>query len=324
MEGFTDVFSIALLSSGIRLATPILLAALGGAICNRAGVLNLALEGKMLLGAFLGIAGAYYLGNTNLGILVAVLAGGLLGALFAFLYLRYEVNLIILALAINLLILELTVYFMRVLFGNVGSWSDPSIQRLPDIALPVVSSMDQLGRLLSGYNWIVYFSWFAVVATYLIMFHTRFGRHLRAVGENQDAAESVGINVTRVQVFALIVSGMLAALGGAFLSVGHLTLFTRNMSNNRGWAAVVAAIFGFNHPIGAFIASLFFGFADAFAVRIQTTTNLPPNLIQMLPHFATLLALILVGLRQKLSVAMTRRRFMRGLDRAREEVAAAD
>lgn len=324
MEGFTDVFSIALLSSGIRLATPILLAALGGAICNRAGVLNLALEGKMLLGAFLGIAAAYYLGNTNLGILVAMLAGGLLGAIFAFLYLRYEVNLIILALAINLLILELTVYFMRVLFGNVGSWSDPSIQRLPDIALPVVGSMERLGPLLSGYNWIVYFSWFAVVATYLIMFHTRFGRHLRAVGENQDAAESVGINVTRVQVFALVISGMLAALGGAFLSVGHLTLFTRNMSNNRGWAAVVAAIFGFNHPIGAFIASLFFGFADAFAVRIQTTTDLPPNLIQMLPHFATLLALILVGLRQKLGVIMTRRRFMRDMDRAGEGVAAAD
>lgn len=324
MEGFAEVFSIALLSSGIRLATPILLAALGGAICNRAGVLNLALEGKMLLGAFLGIAGAYYLGNTNLGILVAVLAGGLLGALFAFLYLRYDVNLIILALAINLLILELTVYFMRVLFGNVGSWSDPSIQRLPDIELPLIGTMDQLGRLLSGYNWIVYFSWFAVVVAFVVLFHTRFGRHLRAVGENQDAAESVGINVTRVQVFALIVSGMLAALGGAFLSVGHLTLFTRNMSNNRGWAAVVAAIFGFNHPIGAFIASLFFGFADAFAVRIQTTTDLPPNLIQMLPHFATLLALILVGLRQKLGVTMTRRRFMRQLDTAGEEVAAAD
>ncbi len=119
MDGFSELMTPALISSGIRLATPIILAALGGALCNRAGVLNLALEGKMLLGAFLGIVIAYYAGNTYAGIGVAVLAGGLLGLLFAFLYLRYEVNLIILALAINLLILELTVYLMRITFGNV-------------------------------------------------------------------------------------------------------------------------------------------------------------------------------------------------------------
>lgn len=313
MENFTDVFTVALANSGIRLATPIILAALGGIICHQAGVLNLALEGKMLLGAFLGIAAAYFLGNTYLGIVVAMLAGGLLGLIFAFLYLRYKVNLIILALAINLLILELTVYFMRILFGNVGSWSDPSIRRLPDISLPLIGDIPVIGDILSGYNFIVYFSWIAVVVTYLILFNTRFGRHIRAVGENQAAAETVGINVTRVQVFALIVAGMLAALGGAFLSVGHLTLFTRNMSNNRGWAAVVAAIFGFNHPIGVFLAGLFFGFADAFAVRIQSVTDLPPNLIQMLPHFATLAALIIVGLREKVNIAVTRRRFRRQL-----------
>jgi simple sugar transport system permease protein len=311
MENFTDVFTVALASSGIRLATPIILAALGGIICHQAGVLNLALEGKMLLGAFLGIVAAFFLGNTYLGILVAALAGGILGLIFAFLYLRYKVNLIILALAINLLILELTVYFMRILFGNVGSWSDPSIQRLPEIHLPLIQDIPVIGDILSGYNFIVYLSWLAVVATYIILFNTRFGRHIRAVGENQAAAETVGINVTRVQVFALIISGMLAALGGAFLSVGHLTLFTRNMSNNRGWAAVVAAIFGFNHPIGVFLAGLFFGFADAFAVRIQSVTDLPPNLVQMLPHFATLAALIIVGLREKLRLAMTRRRFRR-------------
>lgn len=313
MENFTDVFTVALASSGIRLATPIILAALGGIICHQAGVLNLALEGKMLLGAFLGIAAAYFLGNTYLGIVVAMLAGGLLGLIFAFLYLRYKVNLIILALAINLLILELTVYFMRILFGNVGSWSDPSIQRLPDISLPLIRDIPVAGSILSGYNFIVYFSWIAVVVAYVILFNTRFGRHIRAVGENQAAAEAVGINVTKVQVFALIIAGMLAALGGAFLSVGHLTLFTRNMSNNRGWAAVVAAIFGFNHPIGVFLAGLFFGFADAFAVRIQSVTDLPPNLVQMLPHFATLAALIIVGLREKLNIAVTRRRFRRQL-----------
>lgn len=322
-----ELFTVALLGSGLRLATPILLAALGGAICQRAGVLNLALEGKMLLGAFIGIVMAYTLGNTYLGVLVAVLAGGALGLLFAFLYLRYKVNLIILALAINLLILELTVYFMRILFGNVGSWSDPSIRRLPDIDLPLIGQAGALGDLLSGYNWIVYFSWIAAIVIYIVMFHTKFGRHVRAVGENKAAAETLGINVPRVQITALVIAGMLCALGGAFLSVGHLTLFTRNMSNGRGWVAVTAAIFGFQHPIGVLFAGWFFGLAEAFAVRIQSVTDLPPNLIQMIPQFATLTALVLVALREKLTARFNRRRFMRQLaeeGRGLESAAAAD
>jgi simple sugar transport system permease protein len=318
MENLGDVFNVALIGSGIRLATPIILAALGGAICTRAGVLNLALEGMMLLGAFLGIVMAFFLGSTFLGILVAMLAGGLLGALFAFLYLRYKVNLIILALAINLLILEITVYFMRILFGNVGSWSDPSIQRVQDIALPIIENIPTLGDILSGHNPIVYTSWIVAIVGYIVLFRTKFGRHVRAVGENQAAAETVGINVIRVQVAALVISGMLAALGGAFLSVGHLTLFTRNMSNNRGWVAVTAAIFGFQHPIGVLIAGLFFGFAEALAVRIQTITDLPPNLIQLLPQFATLAALILVAAREKISLELTRRRFRRQLQEGSE------
>ncbi len=308
MEEFFSIFNLSLVHSGIRLATPIILAALGGAICNRAGVLNFALEGKMLLGAFLGILGAYYLGNTYLGLLVAVMAGAILGALFAFLYLRYNVDLIILAIALNMLILELTVYFMRILFGQVGTWTDPSIQKLPDIELPLIKDIPVIGEILSGHNIVVYLAWFAVIAGYIILFHTKFGRHVRAVGENQSAAETVGINSRRVKLFALVISGALAALGGAFLSVGHLTMFTRNMSNGRGWTGITAALFGFNHPIGVLFTGLFFGFADAFAMRLQNVTDLPPNLIQILPHFTTLLVLVIVALQGKISRAMVRSR----------------
>lgn len=316
-----DLFTTDLVNSGIRLATPIVLAALGGAICNRAGVLNLALEGKMLLGAFVGILAAFYLKNTYLGVLVAALAGGLLGYIFAFVHLRYEVNLIILAIAINLFIGEMTVFFMRVFLGDVGSWSDPSIQQLPDIAIPVLHDIPVVGPLLSGYNALVYFSWFAAAATYFILFHTQFGRHVRAVGENQAAAETVGINVPRVKIFALVLSGALAAMGGAFLSVGHLTLFTRNMSNGRGFIALTAALFGFNHPIATFFTSVFFGFADAFAVRLQTTTNIPPSLVQFIPHVLTLVALILVAVRSQARELLARRAFRA---RAQREIAAQE
>jgi simple sugar transport system permease protein len=309
MEAFFQVFTLELLSSGIRLATPVLLAALGGALCNQTGVLNLALESKMLLGAFVGIVVAYYAGNSYVGLLAAMAAGGVLGLLFAFLFHKYKVDLVILAIAFNLIISELTVFMMRVMFGNVGSWSDPSIQRIPEIQIPIIKDIPVLGQILSGYNIIVYFSWLLVIVMTFVFYRMRAGRHLRAVGENQGAAETVGINAILIQTLALVISGALAGLGGAFLSIGHLKLFTRNMSNGRGWTAIAAAMFGVNHPIGVFFASLFFGLADAFSVRIQSATDLPPNLVKLLPYIATLLVLIIIALRSKVALSMARRRF---------------
>jgi simple sugar transport system permease protein len=315
-----DLVTLAVIRSGIRLATPIILGALGFAMCSRAGVLNFAIEGMMLFGAFSAIVAAFLLGNTYLGVAVAIAAGGLIGAIFAAVYLKYRVDLVILALAINLFIAEMTVYFLRVVFGAFGSWSDPSIQQLPDIQLPIISSIPVLGELLSGHNIIVYTSWFAAIALYVVLFHTRFGRHIRAVGENQSAAETVGIDVARVKIFVLILSGCLAALGGAFLSVGHLTLFTRDMTAGRGWIAVTAGLFGFTHPIGVLFTGLFFGFADAFAVRLQTVSNIPPSLVQFLPNVAALVALVLVGARGKIREELARRRFRQ---RARQELASS-
>ena len=318
---FFEIFTPQLVNSGIRLATPIILAAMAGVLSEQAGILNLALEGKMLLGAFLGIVAAYFLGNTTLGIIAAMAAGGVLVLLFAFLYHRYAVDLIILAISLNLLILEMTVYMTRLLFGQVGSWSDPSIVRVPDIHIPIIKDIPVLGTLVSGYNWIVYFAWFSVLAIYVLLFHTKFGRHIRAVGENKDAAETVGINSRRIQTLALVLAGMLAALGGAFLSVGHLKLFTRNMSNGRGWTALAAVLFGVKHPVWTFLASLFFGFSDAFAVRVQNVTDLPPNLVQVLPHLATLIVLVLVALRERARILLARRRFRMQL-RAAEGITA--
>jgi len=295
-----DILTVAVLRSGIRLATPIALAAIGGALCFRAGVLNFALEGMMLVGAFTAIVAAFWTGSTYLGVLAAVAAGGLIGAIFAFFYLRYRVDLIIMALAINLFIAEMTVYFLRTFFGAFGSWSDPSIRQLPDIAIPGLDRLPVLGTLLSGHNVIVYASWIAGIAAYVVLFRTRFGRHIRAVGENQAAAETVGISVPAVKLFVLVTSGCLAALGGAFLSVGHLTLFTRDMSNGRGWLGVTAALFGLNQPVFVLFAGLFFGIADAIAVRLQTVTTIPPSLVQFLPNIAAIVALVLVGLSGRL------------------------
>jgi simple sugar transport system permease protein len=330
MQNILNFFTVPLFASAIRLGTPIILAALGGAICNRAGVLNLALEGKMLLGAFLGIISAYYIQHnsilpmpagisTFLALIVAMLAGGLLGAIFAFLYIKYEVNLVILAIAINLMLLEMTVFVMRIMFGQVGTWSDPSIVRLPDWELPLIKDIPVFGEIVSGYNIIVYAALVLCVLGYFVLFHTKFGRHIRAVGENIEAARTVGIKVRRVQVFALVISGALAALGGAFLSVGHLTLFTRNMSNGRGWLGISAALFGLNHPIAVYFSGLFFGFADAAAIRLQNVTKLPPSLVQVLPFIFTIIALVLVALRSKLATLINKRKFFSSRDMQTDE-----
>jgi len=307
MENFFNFFTINLLSSAIRLATPIILAALGAAICNKAGVLNLAIDGKITVGAFVAIVTTYYFRNysafgaahpaasTLLGVLGAMFVCALLGLFFAWFHVSFRVNLVILAIAINILSLEVTVYLMRVLFKQSGTWSHPSIVQLPSISLGPIAAVPVLGRLLSGYNAIVYISWICAVFFGILVYRTRFGRHLLAVGENREAAVSVGISVKRVQYTALIISGVLSGLAGAFLSVGHLTLFTRDMSNGRGWIGNAAALFGFNTPGGSFLAGLFFGFADAVALRLQNVTKIPPYIVQILPYVMTLTILAIVS-----------------------------
>ena len=302
-----------LVQSSIRLATPFVLGSLGALLASRAGVLNLAIEGKMLLGAFIGVAALFETGqDPAIGVLAATASGGLLGLIFAILYLRIRINLIILALAVNLLVANGTVFFMRASFGVYGTLADPGIRSLPTIALPLVEPIPLIGPLLSGYNAIVYLSWLMVALVWLMLFRTRFGRHIRAVGENREAAESVGINVTRVQIFALSLSGMLAGLAGAFLSLGVLSQFLENMTAGRGWIALTVSLFAFQRPVAAFFTSLFFGFAEAlsFYIQAQPDLNIPADLVLALPQIATIAALVLVALRIRAAELMKRRDFV--------------
>ncbi|MBE2183254.1 MAG: ABC transporter permease [Anaerolineae bacterium] len=302
-----------LLQSSIRLATPYTLGALASLIASRAGVLNLAIEGKMVLGSFVAVAILYRTGlDSSAGVLAATLAGGLLGAVFSLLYLKLRINLVILALAVNLFIENITVFFMRVSFGSFGTLADPSIRGLSGINLPLIADIPVIGPLLSGYNIIVYISWLMVIVVAIILYRTQFGRHIRAVGENIGAAESVGINVTRVQVFALTLSGMLAGIAGAFLSIGVLSQYVEGMVDGRGWTAIVVALFAFERPIPAFLTALFFGFSEASSFYLQSRPelSLPPDLFLALPQLVTLGALIAVALRIRGNEILQRRRFV--------------
>ena len=309
MEAFFNIFTINVFESAIRLATPVILAALGAALCNKAGVLNLGIDGFMTMSAFVALVGSYLVRNftslgqtypvaaTYIGVLSAAVFGGLLGLLFAFLKDKLNVDLVVLSIAINMLAVDITVYLMRTLFHQSGTWSDPSIVQLPSIEIPLISGIPVIGTLLSGYNIIVYSAWIIAIVLVIVMHKTRYGRHITAVGENPTASRSVGINVRGVRYFALIASGVLSGLAGAFLSVGHLTLFTRDMAAGRGWLGNAAALFGFNNPGGSFLAGLFFGFADALALRLQNVTKIPPYIISMMPYVLTILILSIVSYR---------------------------
>ncbi len=301
-----------LVRSSIRLATPYILGSLAALIASRAGVLNLAIEGKMLLGSFVAVAVLYKTGfNPIVGVLAAMLSGGILGFIFAVLYLRIRINLVILALALNLFVGNATVFFLRVSFGQFGTLADPSINSLPIIDLPVISTIPILSRL-SGYNLLVYLSWVLVFLVWLMLFRTRFGRHIRAVGENREAAETVGINVTAVQIFALTISGMLAGMAGAFLSIGVLSQFVEDMTAGRGWTAITVSLFAFEQPIAAFATSLFFGLSESLSFYFQTQLkiDLPPDLLLAIPQIAALSALILVAVRIRAAELLKRRNFV--------------
>ncbi|MDQ1204499.1 ABC transporter permease [Microbacterium sp. SORGH_AS_0862] len=294
MDFLSSFFTPEMFSNGVRLTTPILFGAIASALSSRAGVLNLAIEAKMLVGAFVGLLALSMSGSSIVAVIAAALAGALTGAMMAVAH-RIGVDLIIFAIGLNMLFLELSVYLMRVLFGGTGVWR-PDVTILPDLQIPLVSDVPVLGTMLSGYNALVYLALVLAIG-YGLLFKFRSGRHLLAVGESPVAALSAGLSVSKVQTWSLVGAGAVAALGGAFLTVGELGLFARDMTEGAGWIAITAALLAMNRPLFLVPAALLFGFSDAFAIRLQSTTDLPNAIVQGLPMIATLAVLGIVGYR---------------------------
>lgn len=283
------------LNSGIRLTTPILFAAIASMLSARAGVLNLAIESKVLIGAFVGILVGATAQSPLVGVLAAAAAGAVIGAIMALAH-RFGVDLVVLAIGLNILVLQLTVFLMRSFLGGVGTYK-PEIDRIDAVRIPGLADAPFFGNLLDGLNPLVYAA-YALVLVVALWFRTRAGRHLLAVGEAPVAAASAGLSVGRIQVVTLIVAGAIAGLGGAFLSVGDVGLFTRNMSADRGWIGITAALLALNRPGLLIPAAGLFGLASAASIRLQQF-DVPANVTQFLPQGAAFVALVLVGLRAR-------------------------
>ncbi len=268
-----EIFSAALFLSTVRLATPLLLAAMGGLFSERSGVINIALEGLMLAGAFTAAVVTHYTGNPWIGLAAAITAGMAVAGIHAVACIRFRADQVVSGTAINILFLGVPALMSGALFDSTGA--TPQIPQ---------------GNLLPYAPIVIAF--LMVPITWWVLNRTRFGLRLRAVGENPEAADTAGISVTAMRYRAVLISGALAAIGGAYLSIGQSSLFTRNMSAGRGFIALAALIFGAWRPVQTMLACLLFGFAEAVSIQMQGVAGIPVQFIQMFPYVLTIIVLV--------------------------------
>ncbi len=295
---------IGLLHATIRLSTPLLFAAVGGLYNERAGVINIALEGKMLLGALVAFMVAFSSGSPWLGMLAAAVSGMLVALLFAYVTITLGADQIVAAVAINLMMLGFTGVVFRLMKAAIsGSLSAPTFQ---EWAIPGLDRIPLLGPVLFQHLPLVYLAFLLVPLAHFIFYRTTWGLSIRAVGEHPRAADTLGVKVRAVRYLTVLWGGAMAAVGGAVLSIGHNSTFIENMTAGRGFIAFSAIVFGKWTPLGTMLASLLFGFADALQLRIQAGILEPLfrslgiqevayQIPVMLPYVVTLVALFFIG-----------------------------
>ena len=277
----------ALTAAMLRYATPLTFAALGGVISERSGVVNIGLEGMMLTGAFFGIWGADVTGGWIGGLLIGMAAGGVLALVHAIFAVTLRADQIVSGFALNFIALGVTGYVFLNTYGDRGT--PDGVPAVPDISLPI-DWIPFFGPALEKLNLLVWLSLLMVVAVWLFVFRTPAGLRLRSVGENPRAAATVGISVIKVRYLAVIASGVLAALGGAFLSIGFVHSFNQNMTAGKGFIALAVVIVGKWRPGGALAAALLFGFCSALAQRLPVFSPSSATLLQALPYVVTIIA----------------------------------
>jgi ABC-type uncharacterized transport system permease subunit len=278
----------ALFAAMLRYATPLIFASLGGLFSERSGVINIALEGMLLTGAFFAVLGADVTGTWYLGVLIGMAAGGVLALIHAVFSVSLRADQIVSGTALNFLAFGLTTYLYLNRYGAEGTPTD--LPQVPDVHLPVIEDIGFIGDIFGQMNLLIWMGLALVLVTWVIVFRTPPGLRLRSAGENPLAAETAGLSVVKTRYLAVITSGVLAGAGGAYLSIGFVHSFSQNMTVGKGFIALAALIFGRWRPGGALMAALLFGFSTALAQRLPVFSPSAATLFQALPYVLTLIA----------------------------------
>ncbi|OGO08447.1 MAG: hypothetical protein A2Z66_10770 [Chloroflexi bacterium RBG_13_66_10] len=300
-----EAFLVSLLAGALRLSTPIILAGLGEVYAERSGVLNLGVEGVMLMGAFASFWGTTVTGSAWLGLLIGMLAGAAMGALMAFFTVTLKVDQVISGMGIYLLGGGMSSFLYRIAYGV--RMLPPSIEGLSGLTIPVLSDLPIIGPVLFQHDALVYIALILVPVLGFILSRTTLGLKIRAVGENPEAADTLGINVDATRYLCVILGGVLGALGGAYISIAHLKIFADNMTVGRGFIAVAIVYFGKWRPFMTFVGALVFGSAYALQLWIQASgAPIPHQLLLMLPYALTIVILAVVARQARGPAALTR------------------
>lgn len=300
MNVFRVITSTAFLFSIIRVTTPLLYGALSSLMSELSGVSNIGIEGMMLTCALTGVLSSAFFGaNAGIGMLCAVVVGIALGLLLCFLITKLQTDAIITGIAYNLTASGLTVFLLYLAVGEKGISSSLVSGVLPSVEIPLLNKAPFVGEVLSGHNILTYVAILLVILISVFLYKTPLGLHIRGCGESPEALESVGIHVSRVQYIALAFSGALAALGGAYMSMGYVSYFVKDMIAGRGFIAIAAASLGANRPLPTLLVCLLFGAAEALAVNpsIQNM-GVPTELVSTIPYIVTIIVLVMYSFKK--------------------------
>lgn len=295
LEFFTNVNILSdFFATSLRLSVPLVFATVGGVVSERSGVYNIGLEGMILAGAFGSALGAFISGSPFIGLVCGIFLGALTGALLSLLAVSLGVNQIVSGLSINLLMIGLTAFLSRIAFG--GQANTKPISGFDQLMIPFINRIPIFGSAFFNQDILVYLMYFLIVFMFILMKYTPWGLKIRAVGENPRAADAAGLNVNKIRSLSVTVSGAFAGLGGSYLVLSQVKVFSEDMSAGKGFVALAAIILGRWNPLGALAACLFFGICDALQLRLQfANPDVPYQIFTIIPYAASIFALIWIG-----------------------------
>lgn len=294
---FESILSTAFLYSVIRVATPLILASLGAVITSNAGITNIGIEGVMLVSALTGVFASAFGFGPWFGLLISIITGILCSLAIGYVSMSLKADSVLTCIAFNTMAIGGTVYFMYAVVKDKGTTLSLNSGKLPSVEIPLIKDVPVLGEILSNHNVVSYIALLMIFVVYILLYKTPMGLRIRSAGKAPNALSSVGVSLLKTRYIALGISGILGGMAGAFMSMGYVTWFSKNMTAGRGFIALAADAMGNSTPIGAALSSILFAIAEALSYALQITT-ISPELVQMLPYVVTILGLVIYSVRR--------------------------